>query len=639
MLHWLGIDHSNGEVAAGAAGDLLRPYTRKYVILLSARLMANEKMEDMPSWFNDRIGLSQPLVKSMAVETAGEGLELLDRLLGTANPLDAIPEMAMRAVTTLQPSEGIHVPLTPKLIRLLEHRALRRLDSIAQLGMVVEVYPEARHTRKEHSLGTYGWAIQFLKALYSDPISPLFKQWITIGDCRDVLLAALLHDIGHFPLAHDLEDIDDELFDHSEMTAAWLKGTFKRRSSKLQMEKLDAVLADWGTTVDRVLAILSAKANSTSQSIAPKAKLLLSIISGPIDADKIDYLLRDGDRMRLPYPKGIDIDRVLRSLTTVAIEKVASGARDVPVIAVHAKGKVAAEFVSIARYAMFSQGYWHHTVRSMKAMLARAVRALVAEASDDARESLQEKFMELAFSLPESIFASGAPQKPLFASGAVPPTGTSSVADVPQLAATDVAVLRWLEHQLMERDRPEAALISGILKRKLYKRLWVVSRDMQQGRWDEIVKAWSDLTREKKHRLSIEVERQVAAKLTGNPKAITGFSVEGVRETIHERQSQRAPWLLVDIPESRPGAEVGLYYVLEGQRRQLRKDDKVAGGIQESDVWKQYAGALLQTAGKIRIFCDRNLVDVVEASIPWEIGIETVTESLEAVKKASTSRP
>ena len=107
---------------------------------------------------------------------------------------------------------------------------------------------------------------------------------------------------------------------------------------------------------------------------------------------------------------------------------------------------------------------------------------------------------------------------------------------------------------------------------------------------------------------------------------------ESLRGEIEKRRAQRAPWLLVDIPETRPGAEVGLYYVLEGQRRQLRKDEKVAGSTQASEVWEQYAGSLLEAAGKIRIFCDPLLVDAVEALIPWENGIETLIESLEAVK-------
>jgi serine/threonine protein kinase len=636
MLHWLGIGHTNGESLSDAIpAEALSAYTRKYLLLLAARFMANEKIDDIPAWFEKRLGLSLVVIRSMAVSTARDGLELVDRILSRSSPIDVIPEMAMRAVTTLQPSEGVHVPLTPRLIHLLEHRALRRLDSIAQLGMVVEVYPEARHTRKEHSLGTYAWTIQYVKALYSDPVSPLFKQWVTADDCRDVLLAALLHDIGHFPLAHDLEDIDSDLFDHGDLTNAWLKGGYRRSSAeKFQMDKLDDVLAEWGTTAERIQDLLSAKATSLSQKISPKAKLLRSLISGPIDADKIDYLSRDSDRMHLPYPRGIDVDRILRSLTTIVLDRVAGGARDVPLIGVHAKGKVAAEFVSIARYAMFSQGYWHHTVRAMKAMLGRGVRALVAEQSDAAREILQEKFLEFAFALPESIFASGSSQKPLFT---VTPAAASAVSsqggsEVPQLAATDVAVLRWLEKELSRSVRPEAVLLGGILNRRLFKRLWVVSHDMQPTRWDKIVKLWSELSREKKHRLSHQFETKVVTKVAGATTKITGFSPEGLKASLEQSTTARSPWLLIDIPESRPGAEVGLRYVLEGQRRQLRKDEKVAGQTQESEVWNRYAGSLLQAAGKIRIFCDPGLVDAIEAAVPWENGIETLIETLEDAK-------
>lgn len=636
LLRWLGIDQTNGQTKSQAIANLLSPYARKYLLLLSARLMANESLVDMPSWLADRIGLAKTLLRSMAITTSDEAIELLERLRGSSNPLSALPELAARAVTTIQPSEGLHVPLTPKLSHLLKHRSLRRLDSIAQLGMVVEVYPEARHTRKEHSVGTYAWVVQYLHALYSDPVSPLFKQWITARDCTDVLLAAILHDIGHFPLAHDLEDIDRNLFDHEDLTAAWLRGSFKR---KLVFESLDDILSEWGTTAERILAILSAKASSLGMAVEPKAKLLRSLISGPIDADKIDYLSRDAERMHLPYPRGIDIDRILKSLTTVVIDRVSSGAKDVPVIGVHAKGKIAAEFVSIARYAMFSQGYWHHAVRSMKAMLARAVRALTAEATDDSRNQLQLQFMEFVFSLPEAIFDSGVVQPNLFQA---PPTSdpkrrlrAKSATEVPQLAVTDVATLRWLEDRLRRENRPEAELVSGILSRSLYKRLWVVSRDMQHPRWDAIVKLWSSLSRSKKHQVVSILERLVSNKLNEHGVAsTTALPGSSAQKQIEQRVAGRIPWLLIDIPESRPGADVGLYYVWEGQRRQLRKDEKVAGSIQKSEVWEQYAASLLETAGKIRVFADDLLVDAVEASIGWEEGIELLVNSLEAVSAA-----
>ncbi len=60
----------------------------------------------------------------------------------------------------------------------------------------------------------------------------------------------------------------------------------------------------------------------------------------------------------------------------------------------------------------------------------------------------------------------------------------------------------------------------------------------------------------------------------------------------------------------------------------MRKEDRVVGDLQPSKVWEDYAHNLRQTAGKLRVFCDPTLVDTVEASIPWETGIEALEEVL-----------
>lgn len=635
ILRWLGIDPSDGKTKTEAIAYLITSYSRKFLLLLVARLFANEKPEDMRSWICERIGLSKTLLRSMAVASAGEALELLARLDNTSNPISAVRELDIRSVTTMQPSEGEHVPLTGPLIDLLGHPLLKRLDSIAQLGLVVEVFPEARHTRKEHSLGTYAYVKEYLLALYSDPVSPLFKQWITPLDCRDVLLSALLHDIGHFPLAHDLEDIDDDLFDHSDLTVAMLRGAFDKKkigSTRIPFTSLEPVLEQWQTSAERIVEILTAKAASLSDSVRPKAKLLRSFISGAIDADKMDYLLRDGDRMHLPYPRGIDVDRILKSLTVVVVEKLPGGAHDVPLVGVHAKGKVAAEFVSIARYAMFSQGYWHHAVRAMKAMLTRAVQALIALATDEERNKFQSSFIEFATSLPESLYERTPTQISLLDpahDGANPPMSS----DVPQLATTDVATLKWFEQRLETKGRPESTLIGGILSRKLFKRLWVVSRDMEQTLWDQLIGLWSGLARQKRFEAAYEFEKLILKRLKEKGlKSITAFPSEKTDEELELRLAARIPWLLIDIPGSRPGSDVGLFYVLEGQRRQLRKDEKVSGTIQASDVWNQYASGLLAAGGKIRVFCDPSLVDAIDASLEWQQGIEELVNALVIAK-------
>lgn len=158
---------------------------------------------------------------------------------------------------------------------------------------------------------------------------------------------------------------------------------------------------------------------------------------------------------------------------------------------------------------------------------------------------------------------------------------------------------------------------------------------MERPRWDDIIGLWGGLSRQKRFEAAYEYEKRIAARLKEKgPSSITSFPSEEIEETIALRLAGQIPWLLIDIPGTRPGADVGLYYVLEGQRRQLRKDEKVAGSIQDSEVWNQYAQGLLSAAGKIRVFCDPDLVDAVEASLQWQEGIEQLVNALVGIKGA-----
>jgi HD superfamily phosphohydrolase len=624
LASWLGFEILTGECDRNAVLNRLPPYWRKFLLLFAARLLANEP-EHIPLWLTKRINISDELLRDLPIRSAAEAVEVLRRLDGTSNPIDAVPELAERAHTTIQSAPGIHVALTPRLQATLDHPLIRRLTAIAQLGLVVAVYPEASHSRREHSVGTYGRVAIYVRSLYNDPISPLFRQLVTEADLRDVLLAALLHDIGHFPLAHDLEDIDRDLFDHADLTVAMLRGAFdkkKRGFERITFVSLEELLDGWETSAERIIGILQAKPRAIG--LDPKRKLLRSLISGPVDADKLDYLFRDAQHMHIPYPLGIDVDRLYRCLTVVVIGKLDTGATNVPLIGVHQKGKVAAEFVSIARYAMFAQGYWHHAVRAIKAMLSRAVYALFVLLPEDDQNRLQSAFVRFVASLPESLFVPPAQQRSLFEALSIETDAAIDVLEVnPSYAPTDVAVLNWLHQRLVEARKPEALLIRGILVRRLFKRLWVVNRDMQEHQWDQIIQRWSKLDRNRQHRVHHELETQIVSFLRRKGAADTTASdARTALDRMQARLSSRTPWLLVDIPVARPGSDVGLYYVLEGQRRQLRKDDRVVGELQESKVWKQYSEGLLEMAGTVRVFCDPDLVDVIETSITWEKGME-----------------
>src|SRR5262249_39485959 len=94
-----------------------------------------------------------------------------------------------------------------------------------------------------------------------------------------------------------------------------------------------------------------------------RSRILVSLLSGPIDIDKMDYLQRDSLHAGVPYGRHFDQQRLIGSL---CLNSAGDG------LAVTDKGKTAAEMLIFARYIMFSEVYWHHAVRAATAMLQRA---------------------------------------------------------------------------------------------------------------------------------------------------------------------------------------------------------------------------------------------------------------------------
>lgn len=239
----------------------------------------------------------------------------------------------------------IDVPVTSRLMRIIDTPAFQRLTRISQLGMVSFVYPAANHNRFEHSLGVYRNSLLFLRQLASQAD---FTQAVSPSDAEALILAALLHDIGHWPYCHPIEDISlDGLPTHESLASYYLNQDAIRK----------AIAEDWNTTVEDVLDIINK--NRTT----PTKTLLCSILSGPIDIDKMDYLYRDSLHAGVPYGQNFDSLRLMRSLCLNE-----SGDR----LAITRKGRTAAELMVFARYVMFSEVYWHHAVRSATAIFQRA---------------------------------------------------------------------------------------------------------------------------------------------------------------------------------------------------------------------------------------------------------------------------
>ncbi|MCP4078970.1 MAG: HD domain-containing protein [Planctomycetaceae bacterium] len=241
------------------------------------------------------------------------------------------------------------VPITPRIRQLIDSRPFQRLNSISQLGLVSLVYPGATHTRFEHSLGVYRMSLMFLKRLATNP---RFLAKITPHHAELLIVSALLHDVGHWPYCHPIEDMQlDEVPDHESLAI-----------QRLQHSTVPDILQQHFTfDLDDVSQLL---AGDTTD---PATQLLSSVLSGPADVDKMDYLYRDSLHAGVPYGMHYDRGRLIGSL---CLDPSSTS------LAITEKGVTAAELMVFARYVMFSEVYWHHAVRSATAMLQRSVYLL-----------------------------------------------------------------------------------------------------------------------------------------------------------------------------------------------------------------------------------------------------------------------
>jgi hypothetical protein len=222
-------------------------------------------------------------------------------------------------------------------LRVVDSAPFQRLRYIRQLGHAYLVYPGATHTRFEHALGTYHLARRALTLLGERGE----LEGIPDDDLTLVRLAALLHDIGHYPFSHTLEE--------AGLPSHELAG-FGVASVEERIEQLIRGTSDTA---------------------------LQGLVSGSLDLDKIEYLTRDARMCGVPYGT-VDADRLIHSLTVVTAP---DGVRT---IGVHEKGVSALESLLFAKYQMYRNVYWHHAVRSATVMFKRLVRSAIARGDLDA---------------------------------------------------------------------------------------------------------------------------------------------------------------------------------------------------------------------------------------------------------------
>jgi uncharacterized protein len=249
--------------------------------------------------------------------------------------------------TTVRDPLWNNIRLEPLARRLIDTAVVQRLRYVRQLGLAYLVYPGATHSRFEHALGTYHLSRRALALL--DEQSALPPDSAAIAR-----MAALLHDVGHYPFSHALEEIGAPA--HEDVARGLVMGG----------ELAEILCGALGETAPaRIVALIQGKSDEPLQ----------GLISGSLDLDKLEYLRRDALMCGVPYGE-IDVDRLLHSLVVVEGE-----------IGVLEKGLAALESLLFAKYQMYRNVYWHHAVRSATAMYKRLV--------DDAIQSHQLDFPTL----------------------------------------------------------------------------------------------------------------------------------------------------------------------------------------------------------------------------------------------------
>ncbi|MEM9292481.1 MAG: HD domain-containing protein [Acidobacteriota bacterium] len=229
---------------------------------------------------------------------------------------------------------------------LISSRPMQRLRYVRQLGFTYLVFPGAEHSRFSHVLGAMELAGRVYDRLADSPEGRALDlpRGPDAHQRRLVRAAALLHDVGHAPFSHSAESEFEGEIDHEEMTRLLLdlpdvRDAFARYGKNSQGDEL---------TVEEVQRLLRGGTDG-------QQRLLYEVISGELDVDKMDYLLRDTLYCGVRYGS-YDIDRLLETLRPVEIEEESRWGLGIAEGGLHTL-----EALILARYYMFTQVYYNVT--------------------------------------------------------------------------------------------------------------------------------------------------------------------------------------------------------------------------------------------------------------------------------------
>lgn len=232
--------------------------------------------------------------------------------------------------------------------QLIETKEFQRLRNIKQLGLTYLAFPTTEHSRFMHSVGVYYLVTQLL-----DVLEVKTGQAFEVKERLALQIACLLHDLGHGPFSHTSEEFFG--FNHEDYTIKIIED---------KDTEVNKVLTNYGESIIEEVVSFIKKAHHNP--------VLNSILSGTIDVDRMDYLMRDSYFAGVSYGE-IDIQRIFNVIDI----------KDNSIV-FHEKGVKALEDIIISRYNMFSQVYLNKK--------ALAYEVLVAEILSELRTLVDSQF-------------------------------------------------------------------------------------------------------------------------------------------------------------------------------------------------------------------------------------------------------
>ena len=266
-----------------------------------------------------------------------------------------------------------YIEIDDLAIAIIDTVEMQRLRRIRQLGFSYLVYPGANHTRFEHSLGVY-----HLMTLLLDRLE------VAKEEEQELIVASLIHDIGHGPYSHVTEPVIKKITGNSHED-------LKDIIFKQEVEEEAKVEAESAKTIAEVLDELSLDKQKIAGYIKGERRAeyeegerdLSKVLNGEIDVDKMDYLVRDSYYTGVAYGV-VDNIRIIQGLDFVGGK-----------VVITEKGILPAEYLLFSRFLMYPTVYKHHTSRIAQLMFSKALEYFIESKSESEDHNIRQYALAL----------------------------------------------------------------------------------------------------------------------------------------------------------------------------------------------------------------------------------------------------